>query len=77
MKNTVKTTIYYPKSVVKKVLSGMIKTSEVRKGAQHELEHTKDRVAALAISLSHLDEIPDYYTRLERMERAAKRKKGR
>ncbi len=47
-----------------------------------ELEHgskagewnltNNDAVATAKIALAHLDEIPDYYTRLKRMEESAK-----
>lgn len=36
-----------------------------------ELEHTKDKMTALEIAMDHLEEIPDYYTRLEKMEKEA------
>jgi len=37
-------------------------------GAPIEHEHTKDQKLAVKIALQHLDEIPDYYTRLKKME---------
>jgi len=42
-------------------------------GIPIEHEHTKDRVLATDIALQHLDEIPDYYTRLKKMEASAKK----
>jgi len=42
-------------------------------GIPIEHEHTKDKVLATDIALQHLDEIPDYYTRLIKMERDAKK----
>lgn len=42
---------------------------EMRLGIEHELEHTDDLAESAAIACDHLKEIPDYYTRLERMER--------
>ena len=42
-------------------------------GIPIEHEHTKDKVLATYISLQHLDEIPDYYTRLKKMEASAKK----
>jgi hypothetical protein len=42
-------------------------------GAPIEHEHTKDKVLATDIALQHLDEIPDYYTRLKKMEASAKK----
>jgi hypothetical protein len=40
-------------------------------GIKVEQEHTTDKYAALEISMDHLEEIPDYYTRLEEMEEKA------
>jgi hypothetical protein len=37
-------------------------------GKEVELEHTKDKSLAQDIAMDHLSEIPDYYTRLEKME---------
>ena len=42
-------------------------------GIPIEHEHTKDKTLATYISLQHLDEIPDYYTRLKKMEASAKK----
>jgi hypothetical protein len=42
-------------------------------GIPIEHEHTKDKALATYISLQHLDEIPDYYTRLKKMEASAKK----
>jgi hypothetical protein len=42
-------------------------------GAPIEHEHTKNQKLAVEIALQHLDEIPDYYTRLKKMEADAKR----
>jgi hypothetical protein len=42
-------------------------------GEPIEHEHTKDHDLARDIALQHLDEIPDYYTRLKKMEADAKR----
>jgi hypothetical protein len=40
-------------------------------GIDIELEHTKDKMTALEIAMDHLEEISDYYTRLEKMEEEA------
>lgn len=37
-------------------------------GIEVELEHTKDRKVAKNIAKDHLSELPDYYTRLKKME---------
>ena len=42
-------------------------------GEPIEHEHTKDQDLARDIALQHLDEIPDYYTRLKKMEADAKK----
>jgi uncharacterized protein (UPF0333 family) len=42
-------------------------------GEPIEHEHTKDHELAREIALQHLDEIPDYYTRLKKMEASAKK----
>ena len=42
-------------------------------GEPIEHEHTKDHSLAMDIALQHLDEIPDYYTRLKKMEADAKK----
>jgi len=42
-------------------------------GEPIEHEHTQDHELARNIALQHLDEIPDYYTRLKKMEADAKK----
>ena len=59
---------------------------QFRKGMEVELEHglhdpatnvtDDDPVVTGKIALAHLNEFPDYYTRLERMEEQAKREHG-
>ncbi len=44
---------------------------ELLMGIKVEQEHTTDKMTALEISTDHLEEIPDYYTRLEKMEKEA------
>ena len=44
---------------------------QLARGIEHELEHTADPALAKEIAKDHLIEHPDYYTRLERMEREA------
>jgi len=56
---------------------------QFRRGMEVELEHglhdpatnvtSDDPVVTGKIALAHLNEFPDYYTRLERMEEQAKR----
>ena len=45
---------------------------ELKKGIQIEYEHTNCHLIAAAITRDHLSEIPDYYTRLIKMEQEAK-----
>ena len=47
--------------------------NQLRIGIPIEHEHTKDKDLATDIALQHLDEIPDYYTRLKKMEDDAKK----
>jgi len=42
-------------------------------GIPIEHEHTKNHKLAMDIALQHLDEFPDYYTRLKKMEASAKK----
>ena len=44
---------------------------QLEKGVEVELEHTSDAAIATKIAQDHLAEIPDYYTRLEEMEKEA------
>jgi hypothetical protein len=46
---------------------------QLEMGEPIEHEHTKDHDLAKDIALQHLDEIPDYYTRLKKMEADAKK----
>jgi Protein of unknown function (DUF5661) len=60
---------------------------QFRSGMDVELEHglhdpltnvtDDDPIMTGKIALAHLNEFPDYYTRLERMEEEAKREQGR
>jgi ADP-ribose pyrophosphatase YjhB (NUDIX family) len=44
-------------------------------GTRIELEHTDDRAVAQQIAMHHLEEYPDYYRALVKMEKALERKK--
>lgn len=50
---------------------------ELEMGLEVEKEHTDDPRVAEMIALDHLEEIPDYYTRLKRMEDEAKAGMGK
>ena len=47
--------------------------NQLKMGIPIEHEHTKDKDLATDIALQHLDEIPDYYKRLKKMESSAKK----
>lgn len=42
-------------------------------GIKVELEHTSDKMTALEIAMDHLEEFPDYYTRLLKLEEEAEK----
>lgn len=42
---------------------------QLAKGIKVELEHTADMALAREIALDHLNELPDYYDRLEKVEK--------
>jgi hypothetical protein len=44
---------------------------QLKMGIKIEFEHTTDSKIAERIAKDHLSEIPDYYTRLEKMEKEA------
>ena len=44
---------------------------ELLTGMKFELEHTSDRFVALELAMDHLERIPNYYSRLRRLEREA------
>jgi len=43
--------------------------SQLAKGIKVEQEHTGDKAMAREIALDHLDELPDYYDRLDKAEK--------
>lgn len=47
--------------------------NELLVGIKVEREHTTDKYTALEIATDHLEEFPDYYTRLEEMEEKAEK----
>jgi hypothetical protein len=58
----------------KKQLSDYPK-DQIAMGQKVEMEHTDDPALAREISMDHLEEFPDYYTRLKRMEHEAEKAK--
>lgn len=61
---------YDPEYIAKKhgVSVDKIK-AQMKKGIQVELEHTQDKTKAKEIALDHLLEFPDYYDRLDKVEK--------
>ena len=49
---------------------------ELEMGIEVEYEHTSDKQVAKRIALDHLAELPDYYTRLKKMEEDGKKELG-
>lgn len=47
---------------------------QLRKGTKVELEHSDDRAKAKEIAMDHLEEHPDYYKALEKMENKLEKK---
>lgn len=53
-----------------------VNQEQLKMGIKVEMEHTKDPIVAEEIAVDHLTEIPDYYTRLRKMEEVAKKELG-
>lgn len=60
------------KSVAAGLRSENVDPGELKKGIAVEKEHTDLPFLAERIAMDHLAEIPDYYTRLDKMEKEAK-----
>lgn len=61
-----------PESVAKKHGVSVDKINkEIQMGIKVELEHTDDKKLAKEIALDHMMEMPDYYTKLKKMEKEA------
>lgn len=48
--------------------------AQIKKGIEVEKEHTNDKEKATEIAMDHVTEFPDYYDRIEKMEKDAKKK---
>jgi len=59
------------KSKEKKFEEAMADKKQLKMGIEVEMEHTSNPILAKRIALDHLAEIPDYYTRLDKMESEA------
>jgi hypothetical protein len=63
-----------PEEIAKKHrLNVSLINHQLQMGIPIEHEHTQNKELATYIALQHLDEIPDYYTRLKKMEADAKK----
>lgn len=49
---------------------------QIKMGIDVEKEHTDNPMVSVEIATDHLEEIPDYYTRLDKMEKDAKAEQG-
>jgi hypothetical protein len=76
-KDEVKEELKSHKSVESVAKKHRMDPSDIQKqlemGIKIEHEHVTDKDTAIDIALQHLDEIPDYYTRLKKMEAGAKK----
>ena len=45
--------------------------AQIKEGIEIEKEHTNDKEKATEIAMDHITEFPDYYDRIEKMEKAA------
>jgi len=59
-----------------KDFDGSYDPKQLEMGIKVEMEHTTDKDLAERISMDHLAEIPDYYTRLDKMEKEAEKKES-
>lgn len=63
-----------PENIAKKFKLTLSKIqAQIRKGKKVESEHTDDEEKQLEIASDHLTEFPDYYDRIEKMEKEAKK----
>jgi len=67
---------YVPGGRADKTSSSDVDQKELTIGIKIEMEHTDDKKLAKEIATDHLVEIPDYYTRLKKMEKEAGIKEG-
>lgn len=50
--------------------------AQIKKGIEIEKEHTNDKEKATEIAMDHVTEFPDYYDRIEKMEKGAEKDWG-
>lgn len=65
--------IFHGEAYEKKFTEKDANPKELAMGIKVEMEHTPDPALAKKIALDHLAELPDYYTRLAKMEREGKK----
>lgn len=65
------TFLFYGRAVEKQFVDTDADVEELSMGIAVEMEHTRCGIMAKRIALDHLAEIPDYYTRLKKMEESA------
>lgn len=58
----------------KEIHHSLFNKTQMKMGKAVEREHTNDPKQASEIAKDHLAEIPDYYTRLKKMEKSAGQK---
>lgn len=51
--------------------------AQLKKGIEIEKEHTSDKEKATEIAMDHVTEFPDYYDRIEKMEKGAEKDFGK
>jgi hypothetical protein len=59
------------------ISDSMFDKRQLKMGIMEEMEHSKSKRIAKEIAKDHLAKIPDYYSRLNKMESKAKRNPGR
>jgi hypothetical protein len=52
-------------------------SKQLKYGTEVELEHTTNRTLAKTIAKAHLDEYPDYYRELKKMEAKLEKRNGK
>ncbi len=61
----------YGRAKEKKLDESKVDKEQLKMGIKVEMEHTNNPTISKRIALDHLAEIPDYYTRLKKMEEEA------
>lgn len=61
----------YGRAKEKKIEEKDVNKEQLKMGIKVEMEHTNNPMISKRIALDHLAEIPDYYTRLKKMEEEA------